>query len=468
MMNLALQPLRSLQLSVPQMERKINRLHTITSHLSETGSLDTPDQLAALRESLRRCREVSGDFDEFTKMRRRESRILSLYLVDLGRESDRNLLPAFDKVVALSTLGDGWLRKHRRTQASLLYFTHFGAERIPALDWLSRQLKASWSVAEAGSLFDERSKTYRLHADLLFAPDAPVQLARRYVAGTAFDAFAASYGIPPDGEFRERLLEEVILERVRQAPSSDTGEALDRLVMEMKHRRLRSGHPLGAEATRILIDRSITSFGGKVPDAWKETLVAYSCDPRVPSPAEQALWWSWANTRQKEVAIRALTELTLRKFISLLEASLRGTTAESQFEKRADMLLKIFDLGKVLDARLVLHENTYRSLNAKTREALMPYQTSGSQQHTSFVVLKCTNDVFLIEATHSFALRGFIGVDRFPVPKLWHSRTGARFHDSKFRVHESQCDIYQRHHTGDWLWDFKAQLRGQHIEWRGL
>lgn len=468
MMNLELQPLKSLKLNVPQMVRRIKALQKITSHLSESGSLDTPDQLAAVRERLRQCRKLGGDFAEFTRVRRRESRILSLYLMDLGGESARNLLPPFDQEVAISTLGNGWLRKHRRTQATLLYFTHYGTDRIPALDWLSRQLKGSWSVEEQRPMLDEKSKIYRLHADLLFAPDAPVQLAKNYQLRDSFDDFAARYGVPPDGEFRERLLEEVILERVRQAPTEGTGGALDRLVMEMKERRLRSGHPLGAEATRILIDRSITTFDGKVPNGWKEKIVAYSCDPRVPSPAEQALWWSWANQRQKEVAIRALTELTLRKFISLLEASLRGTTAESQFEKRAEMLLRIFELGKVSDARLVLHENTYRSLSNTTRQALMPYQTSGSQQHTSFVVLKCANDVYLIEATHSFALRGFIGADRFPVPKLWHSRTGARFHDSQFRVDGRSCDIYQRHHTGDWLWDFKSKLQDHHIVWRGL
>ena len=98
----------------------------------------------------------------------------------------------------------------------------------------------------------------------------------------------------------------------------------------------------------------------------------------------------------------------------------------------------------------------------------MPYQTSGGSRHTSFVVLKCSDDVFLIEGTHSFALRGFIGANRFPISNLWSSRAGTYFHDSHFRVPEIRCHIFQPHHVGDWFWDFKAKLRRQHIEWRGL
>jgi hypothetical protein len=467
-LNLELQPLKGLKLSLPQLDKKIKKLHTITRHLSEHGTLDARDQFAELRESLKQCRKVEGNFVEFTKFRRRESRLLSLYVMDLGAKTSRDLLPVFDEDVGISILGNGLLKKHRRTQATQLFFTHYGIDRIPAIDWLARRLKDSWSVKDDRPLFDAQSKIYQHHAKLLFVPGAPAEVAKRYKAGESFEQFAANYGIPLNGEFRERLLEEVILERVRKAPSEGTGEELDRLVQENKERRVRSGNPLGAEAVRILVDRSISAHEGKLPDAWKEKIVAYSCDPRVPNPLDQSLWWSWANRTQKDVAMRALTELTLRQFISLLEESLRGTTAQDQFQKRADMLLRIFEMGKVIDARLVLNENTYRSLPVKFRQTLMPYQTSGSQQHTSFVALKCTNDVFLIEGTHSFALRGFVGADRFPVPKLWSSKTGTRFHDRNFRVDSSSCDIHQVHHVGDWLGDFKNKLRQHHIEWRGL
>jgi hypothetical protein len=162
-----------------------------------------------------------------------------------------------------------------------------------------------------------------------------------------------------------------------------------------------------------------------------------------------------------------MTELTLRKFIALLKASLKGTPAEGQFEKRASTLELIFNLGKVKDARLAVHENTYKTLSKKLKRALMIYQTSGGSQHTSFVILKCSDDVFLIEGTHSFALRAFVGADRFPLPFLWGSQTGAHFRDGQLRVGERECDIYVRH-QGAWPSRLVSELRRFHIEWRDI
>jgi hypothetical protein len=204
-----------------------------------------------------------------------------------------------------------------------------------------------------------------------------------------------------------------------------------------------------------------------VPNAWKQQIVTYACDPRIPSQTEQVRWWGWATTKQRNIALRALTELTLRKFIALLRVSLEGTAAEGQFEKRADMLIHIFELGKVIDARLLVHENVFHTLPSQTRQVLKPFKTSGGQQHTSFICLKCSNDLYLIEGTHSFALRGFVGENRFPIPTLWQSAPGAHFHDSRCRVPEHTCDIFQRH-TGDWVWNFNYKLRQRRIEWRGL
>jgi len=467
-LELTLRPLNAPNFNVPGLERSIRALQKITSHLSKAGSLDTPDQIAELRESLRRCRRVEGDFSEFTQVPRRKSRLLSLYLMDLGAKDSRELLPVFDYSVAVSILGEGHLKKHLRTQATLLYFIHFGTERIDALAWLAERLKKSWEVENKHQLSDERSRSYYRHAKLLFTVDAPTKVALRYEDGMSFDHFAQSYGIPPSGEFRERLLREVVLKRIRKASSDGIEESLDGLIRSMKDRRMQSGYPLGAEAAQILIDRSIDAFNGKVPDAWKAPIVAYTCDPRIPSPGEQAKWWGWANRFQKEVAIRALTELTLRQFISLLKASLDGTSAAAQFKKRADWLLERFDNSNVIDARLVLHESTFRLVPNTIRQALMPFQTSGGPQHTSFVVLKCTDDVFLIEGTHSFALRGFIGADRFLLRELWSSATGAYFQDSKLRIPERHCDIFQRHHNGDWVWDLSQKFHELGIFWRGL
>lgn len=469
-LDLHLEPLQALRLSSPMLEQKIRKLEKITSHLNGVGALDTPDQIAAVREKVRQGCESREAFADYTAFPRREARLLSLYHMDLSTKGDRVLLPPFDQGVVTSILGD-WsreLKKHIRRQATLLYFTHFGEARIPAVNLLAKRLQDSWKSESEDRVLDNASKTYRTHADILFSADAPSKVAGEWYPGESVDQLADRFGVPPGGEFRERLLEEVILERVRSASADKTGKDLDGLVADARERRLSVGYPLGAEAVRILIDRSIAEFQGKVPAGWREQLVIYACDPRIPNPAEQSRWWGWASRLQRETALRALTELTLRQFIDLLRDSLGGTYAGEPFEKRADMLLKIFKLGKVIDARLAVHEDTFRTLSPKTRQVLRPLQTSGGPQHTSFICLKCENDVYLIEGTHSFALRGFLGEENFPIPRIWSNASGTYFHDSKFRVHEHTCDFYQRHHTGDWLWDFNHQLRQSNIPWHGL
>lgn len=466
-LDLHLKPLKAKPLSFPLLEREIRKLERITSHLSKVGSLDTPDQIAELRAKVRTGFEAGESLYTFTSVSRRESRLLTLYLMDLGVEDDRKALPPFDKDLFNLILGD-WdrdLKNNIRRQATLLYFTHFGAEKIPALNLLADRLKNSWIMESEDRLFDSASRAFQSHASILFVADAPSKVAREWRAGESLDELSERFGIPPEGEFRERLFEEVILERVRSASADETGNELDSLIAGSKERRLKSNYPLGAEAVRILIDRSASEFRGKVPSGWREQIVIYSCDPRILNTTEQSRWWGWASRAQKETALRALTELTLREFIALLRDSLGGTTAGEPFEKRADMLLKIFELGKVIDARLAVSEDIYRTLPTKTRQVLRPLQASGS---TSFICLKCDDDVYLIEGTHSFALRGFIGEDHFPIPRVWDSAPGASFHDSKFRTQELYCDMYQRHHTGDWLWDFDRQLRNRHIEWDGL
>lgn len=469
-LNLHLKPLKAKPLSIPWLEKQIRKQEQITSHLSGVGSLDTPDQIAELRARVRKGFKAGGSFADITAVPRRKSRLLSLYLMDLGSEDERSLLPPFDKIVFNSILGD-WsqdLKKYTRLQATLLYFTHYNEERIPALNLLGGRLQNSWMIESEDRVFDSASRAYRNHAHLLFDADAPSKVARQWQPGESVDQLADRFGLPSEGEFRERLLEEVILERVRSASEDTTGNELDGLVASSKSRRFSSGYPLGAEAVRILIDRSISECQGRVPTGWREQIVTYSCDPRILNTTEQSRWWGWASRTQRETALKALTELTLREFINLLRESLGGTEAGEPFEKRADMLLQIFELGKVIDARLAVHEDIYRTLSTKTRQVLRPLQTSGGPHHTSFICLRCEDDVYLIEGTHSFALRGFLGEDHFPAPRVWDSAPGAYFHDSKFRTQELYCDLFQRHHTGDWLWDFNQQLHSRGIPWNGL
>lgn len=470
--NFHLKAIRKPSLKPDFLEKPIRDLDRLTSHLESGGSIDTPDQVAALRGKVWIGFSSGSPFNEYTAITRRESLLLSLYLMDLSGEEERKSLPPFDEEVADSILHQVTTgsKRHLRRQATLLFFMHFGKERLPALKYLARQLKTAWAAEDSDHLTDEASRVYCKNANLLFRRDAPTLIARERHSGETVEALGARFGISRDGEFQERLYEQVILNELRKAPGKGLNSELVESIIEAKNRRLGGGVSLGSSAVRILVERSISEFGGKVPNSWTEHLITFACDPRFPKSPSSAVfqrWWGWASQAQKNVAITALTKLTLLEFISLLKDSLGGTGAGEPFRKRAEMLLKIFELGKVIDARLVVNENIFSKLDRRTKNSLQPFRTSGGPQHTSFICLKCIKDIYLVEGTHSFALRGYCGPNRFPIGEFWEARSGTYFPDSHFRTSEHLTDIYQRHHNGDWLWDFNNQLR-PFDEWVGL
>lgn len=463
-----LRGLKDLQLDRTQLDRGIRTIRKLTAGWEDQGSIDAPDLLENLRKRMREGVRKNESFRDYTAVKRRESLLLAIYLSDLGDAQQRRWLPAFDKKVAISILGGNpeTAKQHLRRLATQLYFTHYDEELLPCLSWLAKFLRDSWASAEEVSL-DPVSSVWVAHAQTLFGKEAPELVAKRWRNKESVEDLADRFNIHHGSQFRERLLEELILRQVREVPHEAVSPELDQLVTEAKERTLRTGYPLGAEAVRILVTRAKAEAHSKVPDAWREQLVAYACDPRTPSKQDRAKWWGWATSAEVDVAIRALSELTLHEFIKLLERSLRGTTAQHQFPERRDLLMKLFEIGTVIEARLVVHQELYRRMDSKTKQLLRPGWVSGGPQHSSFICLRCSDKVFLVEGTHSFSLRGFIGDGAFPIADFWTSAP-APYHDSQFRVPEINCTIYQRHHNGDWGWDFEQQLRRRRIEWRGI
>jgi hypothetical protein len=450
------------------LQKAVSRVVKLTEGWEGVGTASFASLLDGFRKRMRAGLLKGQPLEECTNGRRREWLLLSLYLNDLGAEESRTWLPPLDKDLAVFILGDDpeKLKKHLRRLATQLYFTHYGRERLPCLESLCWMLELAWRSASREKL-DPVSRVWADHAHILFAMDAPDKVAERWKPGMSVRELADDLHIHKGGQFRERLLESLILSRLRKLPLANNDLELNDLVISEKDRKLGSSLPLGAAAVKILVHRSQMENSSMVPENWSEQLVTYACDPRIPNSEMQSRWWGWATSSEKDVAIRALSKLSLQAFIKLLEQSLRGTDAEHQFPARSRMLLNLFKIGKVIDARLIVHKDLNHRLDPRTRNVLRPSWVSGGPQHTSFICLRCTDDVFLIEGTHSFALRGFIGPNAFPVRAFWSSGPKG-YHDSEFRVTQMNCPIYQRHHTGDWIWDFLSQLRRRHIEWRGL
>jgi hypothetical protein len=462
-----LKRIKDISLDQKQLGSEMKKLSSLTLGWDQLAGIESPDLLEDLRRRMRTGKRRNEKFDEYTAVKRRESLLLAVYLNDLGDTLSAGWLPAFDKKVGISILGNDprSLKKHLRRLATQLYFVHFGVERLPCLDWLADLLNRSWSGAAGERHADPASLAWMAHADALFGVDAPDKVVSKWDGSGGADELADQFHIHDNSLFRERLFESLILKQLQETSHKCVLPELDGMVTATKHRRLRNGHPLGAEAVKILVTRARLEFKSRVPDAWREKIVSYACDPRVINTVEKAKWWGWASRVDIDIAIRSLSEISLHEFIKLLDQSLRGTGLQHQFRERRDLLLKLFELGKVIEARLVVHDALYRSMSPQLRALLRPSRVNGGRQQTSFICLRCSDDVFLIEGTHSFAIRGFIGDNSFPIVDFWAS--GSRlYQDSQLRVSEDDCPIYQRHHNGDWVWDFNCQLRAKRIEWR--
>ena len=467
-----LRPIRSPRLDSAMVQRAVARIDKRTEGWEGGGTASFARSVGEFRERMRAGLLKGLSFEECTNGRRREWLLLSLYLNDLGAEESREWLPPLDKDVAVSILGEdpSRLKKHLRRLATQLYFTHYGRERLPCLESLCWMLELAWRSASREKL-EPISKIWAENAHILFALDAPDKVAERWTPGMSVHELADAFRIHESGEFRKELIKSLILNRLRNVPLGNNDLELNDLVLSGKEQKVNSGL-LGAAAVQILVNRSQKENASMVPDNWKEHLVTFACDPRVPNSAMQARWWGWATTSERDLAIRAVGELNMHQFIVLLEESLQGSKLQHQFPARKKMLLRLFELGKVQDVRLVVTRRLYEQMDKKTRGLLLlNWVNSGSRGKgngdTSFICMKCIDDVYLIEATGSFGLRGFIGCDSFPIDNFWNSQPKS-YYDQQLRVNRYSCPVYQVHHTGNWVWDFVDQLRTRNIEWRGL
>lgn len=459
-----LDPIRPIRLDERKLHQAVSRLDQLTSGMGGEGVTAPQNLLEDLRNRLKQGLPLGRSFAECTSVKRRESLLLGLYLNDLNSAEIQAWLPPLDQHVAESILGTDpkALRPDLRRLATQLYFTHFGCERLPCLDALCVMLEKAWRFADPGTL-DPISKVWAENAQILFTVDGPEKVAEMWKPGTTVHDLAEHFKIHEGGLFRERLLEALILNRLKKVPLTNSDPELNELVVAEKERIMTTGLRLGAASVRILVNRSQHENQSVVPDCWADQLVTFACDPRIPNNDMRSRWWGWATSSEKDVAIRALSKISLEEFIRLLEQSLVNTPQGHQFPARRDLLQKLFNKGLVIDARLVIPRNLYQGLSARTKEVLAPSWLGGGQD-TSFVCLRCKDDVYLIEGTHSFSLRGFIGLNAFPIKGYWDA-AARQYSVSQFRVSESDCQIYQKHQGRYWKWEFIQQLRRRHIEW---
>jgi hypothetical protein len=454
------------------LDQGVARIKKLTDGWEDGATASFVGLLEDFRKQFKAHIKSGEPIEQCTRVKRGEWLFLSLYLNDLGAEDSRTWLPPLDNDLAISILGQdpSRLKKHIRRLLTQLYFTHFGQEKLPCLEFLCGMLKLAWQSASQENL-DPISKVWSKHAHLLFAIDAPDRLAEKWLPGMSVHELANIFHIQENGEFYKELIRALILNRLRSIPIGMNNAELNELVISAKEQRVNSGGYLGAAAVKILINRSQKENSSIVPRDWKENLITFACDPRLPNSAMQSQWWSWATSTEKDVAIRAIGELNMLQFIDMLEKSLKGSKLEYQFPDRKRMLLRLFEMVKIQDVRLVVTPRLYDSMDTKTRDLLLLNWVTGASRgkdkaNTSFICMKCVDNVYIIEGTGSFGLRAFIGTNSFPIENFWNSQPKG-YYDHEMRVDKTICPIYQPHYPG-WVQKFVTALRNFNIEWRGL
>lgn len=421
-------------------------------------------------------RKPHESFDEVTQGVGRERILLSLYM-QFGGQRDADWLPSFDSRVAESVLGASGKEWHaaRRRHASLLFFTQF--DRLPALDILCDRLRESHERVGADDL-EELALRHKHRFDL-FSPNGPNHLAKAAYPGEKLtdlmDRFAVPRevgGVQVSGRFAERLKECFLLSRL-QGVELGGGQDVLKEIEALRDVPYQPGVLMGAAALRILTRRTLAA-GGEWKGDWADWILKLGSDPALSNSAEFRKWWAcWNPTpAELECARRGLNRKTLEYFIRFLEASLSGTDARDQFIRRAAFLRWLDESGKISQFKLLLHPNAFEALPREYRQHRNRVaRLDGSHTGASVIVFQCIDEVWIVEGTHSFAIRMFRG--SFPVVEAL-ADTRAHYDYAVFtqgRMHKNVVEksgIYKRH-QGDWESDLLWRMQWRfHIEppWR--
>jgi hypothetical protein len=382
--------------------------------------------------------------------------LLSLYVESHGQ----NWLPAFEEGVASLVLGnDGsaWSAARRR-QAATLFFERF--ESLPARAFLAARLRSAFASSSDSS--SANFVAWARERNVIFQTDGPERAAKSAKKGELLQGLLERYAIPVKGEYAIKLRQVYLLETLQRCPFGEEPDVLREIETDRDKTAVDALH-LGAAALRILVAR--VEVKGIWPETWQKCIIRLGCDPRLGRhTAEGAKWWRWASDSQLRLAQQGVTGLTLRFFIEFLEQSLKGTNKESQFALRSRFLLALFAAGKILDTRLCLNWNQLQQMNGAM--AVNEIE-SGSYQHyvahlsdttekTSMICLRCVDDIFIIEGTHTFGLRVYRG--KFPIDGFW-DRSRKTYQDRELRL---RTDFIAHDQWGRWVEKFFADLRRKH------
>lgn len=422
-----------------------------------TTSKEFQNRKEHLRQRIRDRVGRGESFAQATRVVGRERLLLSIYLDDLGTE----WLPPFDHKVAVDILGEAGQALHpsRCRQLTQFFFRRF--DQIHALAFICGRLRESYTVLKGDA--NSHASAWALHRSVIFAPEGPSNVVRNAEAGESLKNLIERFTVPKEGRFVESLRNTFLLESLRQCRFGEAPTTLEEIAAT-KTDTAHESMPLGAAALQIIVRRVAKEGRGKWPEAWQKWIVPLGCDPRQGRALpETARWWGWATDSELKLAQQGMIGLSLRFFFDFLS----GTVTAYQWEERRKFLDSLFKAGKILDARLALNSSCLGRLPSRQRDPWSVAKLNATTDDTCMIALRCGDDVFILEGTHSFGLRAFHRT--FPIRGFW-ERERQAYRDCELRISPSNCPIFIRHApAGKWIFKFVSELRSQfHVEWGGV
>ncbi|MGV3660999.1 MAG: EH signature domain-containing protein [Prosthecobacter sp.] len=462
-LNLNLQDLPFLKLGETLLHRAKVGLHEIrTDNERRWGESANSPVKEARKDQLRaRLKRVRKSWEEWLSVLENEAGwqrlFIGIYLEDAGQK----WLVEFDNAVAdavLGTRGNEW-HPSRMRQVKQLFFAHF--DEILALSKVCKRLHEFLCNSQKG--FGDDLAIWRKHPLVVFDVNGPLKVADQAKAGESLESLRKRFAIPHQGRFAEKLRHALFLETLKKCQLGSEPDVLQQ-IRDAKTEPAPGALLLGAAGLKIMVQR-VSKNHGEWPPGWRKWIVPLGCDPRMGrAHSEAAKWWGWASESEIRVAQQGITGLTLHFFIQFLERSLRGTDKEEQFSLRSEFLLALFRANKIIDARLVLNWASLQRLDRASRDSWSIAHLSATTDDTSMIALRCADEVFLLEGTHSYGLRAFHR--HFPIQGFW-DRSKKTYQDRELRISPDKCPIFVRHDpSGNWAAKYFQELRRRfHLEW---
>lgn len=432
------------------------------------GSPVFQNRKAMLRERLVRRSSTGESFSEATDELDRARLLLSIYLDELGKADAQSWLPPFDQQIALDLLGSPGtdLPFTLARQLAHLFFTHF--DKLEGLLTVCQRLQDAYTRVDDKT--GSQNRTWSEQREHIFSADGPAQLAKNAHRNESFTQLSKRFALPSSGRFSARLKEVLLLSQLERAEIGQGQDILKQIEpKDVRESPFEAGIPLGAAALRIMTKKVLASRGEWLGD-WPDWLLRLGCDPSLPARSESfGKWWGCWHPTPAEIrcAQRAVNRQTLEYFIQFLEESLRQLGKSDQFESRAGFLRWLDDTQKIEQFKLVLHPTAFSALpQAYRQQRHRVAKLDGSGQGTSVIVMKCTDGIWIIEGTHSYAVRVF--QHECPVAAIFDEiKVSYPFEVfTQGPMHRDRSRGIWKAHMSNWLPELLRQIgRQYHLEW---